>query len=193
MKKLLLVICVFALSACTLSMKNTPKDVVKEFLDKYKNQDNEVISDLDSTISSEYVGDYKDRYKKIMLNQYKNLEYKIVDEVIDGNTAVVVADITVYDYSNAIANSNTYLTEHSDEFSTKIENEENTSNNTNNTNNTLDNDKFLEYKLGLLENVKDRKTYTIEFSLNKNNENKKWVLDSLTNQDIEKIHGLYQE
>lgn len=190
MKKLLLVICVFALSACTLSMKNTPKDVVKEFLDKYKNQDNEVISDLDSTISSEYVGDYKDRYKKIMLNQYKNLEYKIVDEVIDGNTAVVVADITVYDYSNAIANSNTYLSEHSDEFSTNKENEETTSNNTNN---TLDNDKFLEYKLGLLENVKDRKTYTIEFSLNKNNENKKWVLDSLTNQDIEKIHGLYQE
>ena len=39
MKKLLLVICVFALSACTLSMKNKPKDVVKEFLDKYKNQD----------------------------------------------------------------------------------------------------------------------------------------------------------
>ena len=75
MKKLLLVICVFALSACTLSMKNTPKDVVKEFLDKYKNQDNEVISDLDSTISSEYVGDYKDRYKKIMLNQYKNCSH----------------------------------------------------------------------------------------------------------------------
>ena len=85
---------------------------------------------------------------------------------------------------------NWFASEHSDEFSTKTENEENTSNNTNN---TLDNDKFLEYKLGLLENVKDRKTYTIEFSLNKNNENKKWVLDSLTNQDIEKIHGLYQE
>ena len=97
MKKILLCLFVFALSACTLNVKNTPKDVVKEFLDKYKNQDNEVINDLDNTISNEYVGEYKDRYKKIMVNQYKNMEYKIVDEVIDGNTAVVVADITVYD------------------------------------------------------------------------------------------------
>ncbi|MBQ1550898.1 MAG: hypothetical protein IIZ67_02245 [Bacilli bacterium] len=196
MKKILLCLFVFALSACTLNVKNTPKDVVKEFLDKYKNQDNEVINDLDNTISNEYVGEYKDRYKKIMVNQYKNMEYKIVDEVIDGNTAVVVADITVYDYSNAISKSNTYLSEHSNEFSTNEENNtenENDALDSTNTNNNLDNDKFLEYKLGLLENVKDRKTYTIEFSLNKNNENKKWVLDSLTNQDIEKIHGLYQE
>ena len=46
MKKILLCLFVFALSACTLNVKNTPKDVVKEFLDKYKNQDNEVINDL---------------------------------------------------------------------------------------------------------------------------------------------------
>ena len=55
----------------------------------------------------------------------------------------------------------------------------------------VDNDKFLDYKLDLLEEVEDRKTYTVEFTLTK--EEKDWVLDDLSNENISKIHGLYTE
>lgn len=204
MKKIILALSVCLLSACTLGVANTPKEKVKEFLDKYKNQDSEVMQDLDDTISSEYEGDYKERYKTLMQNQYKDMDYKITDEVVDGNSAVVTADITVYDYSSAINNANDYLAEHEDEFyknsadeTTRDTEDEDTNNNANvnsntNTNNkVLDNDKFLDYKLGLLEEVKDKKTYTIEFSLTK--ENDKWKMDSLSDTDIEKLHGIYEE
>ena len=197
MKKIFLALSVCLLSACSIGVANTPKEIVKEFLDKYKNQDSEVLENLDETISSEYTGGYKERYKTLMINQYKNMDYKITDEVVDGNTAVVTADITVYDYSNAINNADTYLSEHEDEFyknssdETSRENDENVTNNENDPtgNKILDTEKFLEYKLGLLEDVTDKKTYTIEFSLTK--EDEKWKLDSLSDTDIEKLHGIY--
>ena len=199
MKKIFLALSVCLLSACSIGVANTPKEIVKEFLDKYKNQDSEVLENLDETISSEYTGDYKERYKTLMINQYKNMDYKITDEVVDGNTAVVTADITVYDYSNAINNADTYLSEHEDEFyknssdETSREIDENVTNNENDPtgNRILDTEKFLEYKLGLLEDVTDKKTYTIEFSLTK--EDGKWKLDSLSDTDIEKLHGIYSE
>lgn len=205
MKKIILALSVCLLSACTLGVANTPKEKVKEFLDKYKNQDSEVMENLDDTISSEYEGDYKERYKTLMENQYKNMDYKITDEVVDGNSAVVTADITVYDYSSAINSANDYLAEHEDEFyrnsadettrDTENDNQntadDNVQNNTTGTNKILDNNKFLDYKLGLLEKVKDKKTYTIEFSLTK--ENDKWKMESLSDTDIEKLHGIYEE
>ena len=202
MKKIVLAVVitlsVFVLSACTLGSASSPKDKVKEFLDKYKNQDSEVLNDLDETISSEYTGEYKERYKTLMVNQYKNMEYRIIDEVIDGNTALVNTEITVYDYSNALDNADKYLTEHESEFY-KNSSDETTRDNENTTENNnvktdtkeIDNDKFLDYKLDLLESVSDKKTYTIEFSLTK--ENDTWKLDSLTDSDIEKIHGIYSE
>ena len=199
MKKIILVVVLvlsmFILSACTLGNSDSPKDKVKEFLDKYKNQDSEVLSDLDETVSSEYTGEYKERYKTLMVNQYKNMDYKITDEVIDGNTAIVTADITVYDYSSALENADNYLTEHESEFyknssdETTRENEKNDNDKTDTK--EIDNNKFLDYKLGLLENVSDKKTYSIDFSLTK--ENDTWKLDSLTDTDIEKIHGIYSE
>ncbi len=201
MKKIVLVLVitlsVFVLSACTMGMDNGPKEKVKAFLDKYKNQDSEVLDDLDETISSEYTGEYKERYKTLMLNQYKNMEYKITDEVIDGNTAIVSADITVYDYASAITKANNYLTEHEDEFKSKSSDETKKEDNLNedkkdnSITNSIDNTKFLEYKLGLLENVSDMTTYTIEFSLTKEDDN--WKIDSLTDTDIEKLHGIYSE
>ena len=179
MKKILTIFFVILLSACSLMGTNSPKERVRELLDKYKNQDLTIVSELDDIISSEYTGKYKDRYKDLMLNQYKNLEYKITDEIIDGDTAVVSADITVYNYGNMLDASNEYLREHEEEFYKDDETKE------------IDNNKFLEYKLDQLEEVKDRKTYTVEFTLTK--EDKEWKLDNLSNTNISKIHGLYIE
>ena len=180
MKKLLTVFFIILLSACSLITSNTPKEKVKELLDNYKNQDSTIIAELEDVISDEYSGDYKDRYKTLMLNQYKNMEYKITDEIIDGNTAVVSADVTIYDYGSSIESANEYLKKHEEEFYKE-----------NNENKIIDDDKFMDYKLDLLEKTTDRKTYTIEFTLTK--EDKEWVLDDLSNENISKIHGLYIE
>lgn len=184
MKKIFVALSICLLTACAIGTPNSPKEKVKELLDKYKTQDSAVISDLDETIDKEYEGEYKDRYKKIMINQYKDMDYEITDEVIDGDTAIVTAKITVYDYATAISKANSYLSTHEDEFYKESDNK---------IDKVLDNDKFLDYKLEQLESVKDKKSYEIEFSLNKNNENNDWVIDSLSNSDIEKIHGLYLE
>ena len=207
MKKILIGLFVVFLTACSLSMNSEPKAKVKELLDKYKNQDTSVITNLDDVIDSEYEGEYKERFKTLLMNQYKNMEYKITDEQIDGDTAIVTADITIYNYGTAIDSANTYLQEHEKEFyksatnnntltsgeNTDNSNENNliSENTTQNNVNEIDYDKFLDYKLNLLEEVTDRKTYSIDFTLTK--ENDKWVLDELPTDTIRKIHGLYTE
>lgn len=180
MKKFLTAIFIILLSACSLMNTNSPKEKVRELLDKYKNQDNAIISKLDDVISNEYTGDYKERYKELMLNQYKNLEYNITDEIIDGDTAIVTADVTVYNYGSTLDTANDYLRTHEEEFYKKdSETKE------------IDTDKFMDYKLDLLEETEDRKTYTIEFTLTK--EDKEWKLDNLSDENISKIHGIYME
>ena len=197
MKKIITIFFVILLSACSLTMNNSPKAKVKELLDKYKNQDSSVITNLDDVIDAEYEGEYKDRYKSLILNQYKNLEYKITDEVIDGDTAIVSVDVTVYNYGSGIDAANTYLEEHESEFYKKDLSDNNliTPNNDENapqtSQNTIDYNKFLDYKLDLLEEITDRKTYSIDITLTK--ENNEWVLDKLTDDAIKKIHGLYTE
>lgn len=204
MKKYIIGLLVILLSACSLTMNNSPKAKVKELLDKYKNQDSSVITNLEDVISDEYDGEYKERFKTLILNQYKNLEYKITDEAIDGDTAVVTADVTVYNYGSGIDAANTYLKEHEKEFYKKsltdnnlitpnngVDEGENATETTQNEGNSIDYDKFLDYKLNLLEEITDRKTYSIDFTLTK--ENDEWILDDLTDVAIRKIHGLYTE
>ena len=40
-----------------------------------------MLNNLDEIVSSEYSGDFAERYKNIMKNQYKNMTYKITDEI----------------------------------------------------------------------------------------------------------------
>lgn len=205
MKKYFIPFLVILLSACSLGMNNSPKQVVSSFLDKYKNQDSTILSQLEDTINNEYSNDdYRQRYKTLMTNQYKNLEYEIKDETIEDDNAVVEAQITVYDYASAIRNANDYLSSNPDEFKianptidmedaddeTTKDTEDDTLTN-NNATSDYDQDKFIDYKLTQMENVSDKTTYTIEFTLTK--VDGKWQMDSLSNADIEKIHGIYNQ
>ncbi len=194
MKKILVAIMIIFLSACTLGASTTPKQIVSEFLDKYKNQDENILTQLDETINSEYTNDnYRSRYRNLMTNQYKNLDYKIKDEVIEDNNAVVEVELTVYDYASAIRNSNDYLNNNPDEFKKSATDTNNETTDAADTNGGLlgnyDEDKFIDYRLTQMENITDNVTYTIEFTLTK--VDGKWQLDSLSNSDIEKIHGIY--
>lgn len=196
MKKIILPLIVILLSACTMGGAMTPKQKVSEFLDKYKNQDQSILSQLEEVVNNEYTNsDYRSRYKTLMTNQYKNLEYKIKDEIVEDNNAVVEAEITVYDYGTAIKNANDYLNSNQGEFMTTptIEitdaNDETSKDTNNNVTSTYDQDKFINYKLTQMENVTNTITYTIQFTLTKvNNE---WQMDALSNADMEKLHGIY--
>ncbi len=220
MKKFIVALMVILLSACTLGAATTPREKVSEFLDKYKNQNEDILSQLDETIDSQINDeDQKSRYRTLMTNQYKNMEYEIKDEIIEDDNAVVEVEITVYDYASSIKNSNTYLNDHLEEFKADVkdaaekakdtasdiadkakeavdnDNEVNTdtqtdnNSNNNNSNTDYDNDKFMDYKISEMEKVKDTVKYTIEFTLTKVND--EWQLDALSNSDIEKLHGIY--
>lgn len=212
MKKIIIGLMVILLSACTLGAAATPRQKVSEFLDKYKNQNDDILTQLDETIKNDITNtEHRDRYKTLMTNQYKNMEYEIKEEIIEENNAVVEVEITVYDYASAIRNSNEYLNNHSDEFSkdektanigndikdTAEDIKDNVENGVNNvkdnlenkTTNDYDEDKFMDYKLKEMEKVTDTVKYTIEFTLTK--VNGEWQLDALSNSDIEKLHGIY--
>lgn len=210
MKKFIVVLMVILLSACTLGKAVTPRQKVSEFLDKYKDENTDILSQLDEIIDTEITDDdQKDRYRTLMVNQYKNMEYEIKDEIIEDDNAVVEVEVTVYDYASAIKNSNTYLNEHLDEFkkdeketinendandeTTKDTEDDEMDTNEDNDDTITDADyddtKFMDYRLSLMEKVTDKVKYTIEFTLTKVND--EWQLDSLSNSDIEKLHGIY--
>ncbi len=162
------------LTAC--SFGSTPTNEVEKLLGKYNNHDEAIVIELDDYINnSELTEEQTKRYKDIYLKQFKDLKYEIKEEKIDGDKATVTAQITVYDYYGAEKESNDYLTEHADEF--KKDNE-------------YDKSLFTDYKLKKLESVNDTVDYTIDFSLTKINNT--WELDELTQEQLEKIHGVYE-
>ena len=163
-KKLWLLIIPFLLLAC--SMGNTPTSKVDELFMKYQRLDSDISNGIDSVLDEQNLtDDHRTRYRKLLENQYRNLSYNVKDEIIDGDNATVVTEIEVIDYRNSISD----LTFDSTIF-TK--------------------DSFDELKLDRLEQAKDKVTYTIELNLTKDDEGK-WKLNALTNEQIKKIQGMY--
>lgn len=177
MKKILVFILgIFLLTGCN-NLMNTPTKRVENLLSKYQQQDSEVLTQLDDTLREETLlnNNQKDRYRNLMTKQYKNLAYTVKDETIDGKTAVVEVEIEVYDYNKAITEVEDYLLANANEF-------QDDSGQVNNT-------KYNDYKISQMESVKDKVTYTINFTLSKVDD--KWVVDDLTETERMKIHGLY--
>jgi hypothetical protein len=165
MKKVFLVVLtIFLLTAC--SMGNSPTSLVESLLSKYQRLDNDIMDNIDTIIEEQnFTNEHKDRYKKILTDQYRNLSYEIKEEKIDGDNATVVTQIEVIDYRNAISDMT---------FDRSIYTKES----------------FDEEKLTRLESAKDKVTYTIEFTLNKDKDGN-WKLNALTNEQINKIQGMY--
>lgn len=160
-------------TACTLG--NTPTSAVERVLTKYNTNDEEIVVELDDYVNeSDLTDEQSKKYKNIYLKQFKDMKYEIKEEKIDGDTATVTAQITVYDYYNAENKANDYLTNNPDEFKKD---------------NVYDESLFTDYKLEQLDKVTDTVDYTIDFTLTKvDNE---WVVNDLTNEQLEKIHGVY--
>lgn len=220
MKKILLcfscIMAIVLLSGCT--MDNTPTKKVENFLDNYKNQDETVLTQLKEMVDTDPLMDetQKGTYTDIMKKQYEDLTYDIKDEVINGDTATVTAEIEVYDYYKINQDAQTYYNNNPNEF-----NNNNNNNNDNNNNNGIVGDvvegakdvvegvtdaaedaadavtdaatgesKFVEYRLGKLKDAKDRVKYTIDFTLTKVDD--VWTLNDIDDTTRQKIHGLYE-
>lgn len=177
MKKILLfILSIFLLTGCDTLM-NTPTKRVENLLSKYQTQDEEVLTQLDDTLRDETLlnNEQKDRYRNLMTKQYKNLAYTVKNETIDGKTAVVEVEIEVYDYNKAITSAEDYLLNNASEFQDDI--------------GQVNNTQYNDYKITQMEGVKDKVTYTINFTLSKVDD--KWFIDDLTETERMKIHGLY--
>ena len=178
MKKILLfLITVLLITGCN-DMMNTPTKRVEEYIGKYQILDSTVLTELDEVVdNSNYSESYKEEYKELMIKQYQNLSYKIKSEQTDGDNATVIVELEVFDYNNALSEANDYIEEHPDEFESddKETREE----------------KIDHYKINAMKEVTDKASYTINFNLVK--DNKKWVLEKISDSDLEKIHGLYED
>ena len=157
--------------SCSANMGNTPTKKVEEYLNKYQTNDDDVVSDLDNVLTNDttLTSDERTDYSDFMKKHYQDMQYEIKDEMIDGDTATVDAEITVRNYANAINEANQYRIDNSDEF-----NDENT---------------FAGYRLDRLKEVTDTETYTITFHLTK--ENEEWKIENLSDDDLRKLSGMY--
>ena len=166
-KKLLL----FALSILSIflvgcEMANTPTSKVEDLFTKYQKLDTDIDNGINNILDEQNLSEsQKERYRKILENQYKNLTYQIKEETIDGDNATVTAEIEVTDLRKSLEGL---------VFDSTIYTKET----------------FDEERLNRLEQAKDKIKYTLELTLTKGS-NDEWKLNALTNEQIKKIQGMY--
>ncbi len=178
MKKILvfLVMILFIITGCN-DMMNTPVKKVENLLNNYQKKDDEVLKQLNDILLSDALlsVEQRDKYKELMERQYSNMTYKIKNEAMDGKTAVVEVEIEVYDYNRAITEAEDYLLSNPSEFQDEKGN--------------VNSSKYNDYKLTKMEEINDRVSFTINFTLSKIDD--EWIVDDLTEAERMKIHGLY--
>ena len=110
-----------------------------------------------------------------MKRQYVSLEYKIVHETYNGNTANIEVEIEVYDYIHSKQEALEYIQKHQSEFLEK--------------DGGIDQNKYINLKLEYMNKEKNRILYTISFECIFNDES--WEMKEPKTVDIEKIQGIY--
>ena len=178
MKKIFILLGILLLITGCNDMMNTPTKRVEEYLGKYQILDSTVLTELDSVVdNSTYSEAYREEYKELMIKQYQNLSYKIKNEDVNGDRAHVIVEIEVFDYNNSLNEAEDYIDDHENEFASDEE--------------ESSNEKIDHYKINAMKSTTDKANYTITFSLVK--DNKKWVLEKVSDDDLLKIHGLYED
>lgn len=193
-KRLIILLSLFGLLVSGCGNTNTPTSKVEEFLGKYQSMDSEVLTQLDNIISNDtsMSDTQKKDYQSLMEKQYQNLSYKIKDEKIDGDEAEVLVEIEVFDYANSILESKEYYNEHRDEFKSDDSfNEDQKDESGEFVGGEIDNiASFIDYKIKQLKDVTDKAKYEITFHLTK--EDGEWVVEDISDEDRQKIHGLFE-
>lgn len=173
LKLLLIIVSAIILAGCF--NKLTPSERVEDMMNKYIKNDPELLEELDDYIlSQDLSSEQKERYKSIIKDEYASLKYEIKDETVNGDDAEVTLDIEVKDLYSASKSAGDYLLAHSEEFYNQ---------------GVYDQDKFIDYKLSLMEETTKRVEYTI--TMNLKNRDEMWTILELDNVTLEKIHGIY--
>ncbi len=177
MKKISAILLLLIMLTGCNNVMNSPTKEVEEFLGKYQTMNDKVLNQLDDVLKSDTTmsESQKDEYRNLMKKQYQNLSYKIKDEKIDGEHATIETEIEVYDFNKAMQEADDYLKTNNSEFLDE--------------NNETDEEKFMDYKIGKMKDMKEKVTYTITFTLTKKDD--MWSLDDITDIDRQKIHGIY--
>lgn len=176
MKKIIISFITLCLVGGCGCVTNKASDAVRSYLNKYNTENETVMTELDNLIKeNNFSEEESNNYKEIMKKQYKDLSYKIVEEKYNGDEATVSTKITVYDLYNIQKDADTYKNEHPKEF---IDEDGN-----------YDANKFLKYKLEQMKKETKQVEYTIDFKVTK--KNGEWVIENVSNEDLEKIHGIY--
>lgn len=164
MKKIILTfILIISIVLTGCSIANTPTAKVESLLSDYqKLEDNIAINYSDLAIDNNLSLDLQNEYNDLIKDQYQGMSYEIKEEIIDGDTATVTTSIKVKDYKEIINKYNK---------------------------NDYQKDKYHELIIDDLKDAKNMVTYTIDFTLTKDNEDN-WQLDDLTNQMEEKLLGI---
>ena len=174
MKKILVVLLIlFGLTGCG---GNTAKGAVDNYMKKYRNLDSEVLVDLENLIATENLkNEQEEKYRDVLKKQYKDLSYEIVEEEYDEDVSYVTVKITVYDLYKAQSDASVYLSNNPEEFYDES--------------GVYDVNRYIDYKLDKMKDMNDRIEYTIVFTVTK--EDDKYIVEQPTNNDLEKIHGIY--
>lgn len=176
MKKLFNILIFLLLTITLTGCSKSAKMTVEEYLDRYNSLDAEVLNDMNEIVNMENMStEDKEIYTAIFKKQYADLQYKILDEEYDGDEAIIKVKISVYDYYKVQKEASTYLANNADEF--------------NNEDGIYEPSLFIKYKLEKMKMATDKVDYTIDFYVVKNDN--KWIVSSLSNADLEKIHGIY--
>ena len=169
MKKILLLVFLLSLSLFGCSLSNTPTSKVEELLMKYQKLDSDIKADIETVLSDDTLTlEQKKRYRALLEKQYKNMQYEVKEEMIDGDKAVVTVSIEVTDFKKVIKEVEGEYVD-MDNYSIK---------------------EYNDTKLQRLEKAMDKVTYTLDIDVIKD-ENGNWYVDNLTNLDKKKIQGMY--
>ena len=161
MKKLLILI-IGTTIITGCSLNNNPNSKTEELLGKYQGLDNSIIISPEVLANDNNLSNnLEEEYSNMIKKQYQSMSYDIKDTEEDGNKAIVTVEIEVLDYKKVI----NHMTGNK-------------------------NKKYHKRLLEKLKNTHDLVTYTIKINLTKDNKGK-WNTEALTNDDQNKLLGIY--
>ncbi len=164
---------IFLLTGCFGNF--TPSERVEDMFDRYIKNDESIMRELSEYMGEQELSDeQKKKYSQVIKDEYASIKYTVKDEKIDGDEARVEVAIEVKDLYKASKKAGDYLAEHAPEFYT---------------NGIYDKDKFIDYKLDVMDKSKDTIQYTIYVNLIK--KDGIWTIEQIDNESLEKIHGIY--
>ena len=157
--------------------KVAPRDAVDNFLGEYQNLSPTVIMDLEKVVSDEELTEsQKDKYRSILKREYETLEYFILNEEYNDDIVSLETKISVYNLYKVQKEASDYLQDFPEEFQ--------------DSNGNYNQSLFMDYKLDIMANTNEKVEYTIIFLASKD-ENGNYEIIDVTESDLEKIHGIY--